>query len=431
MILIYGTGKVGQAVAHLCRVQNIAYTLSDDASSTDIDFDLYDAIVPSPGIPPTHPVHQTGKCISELDFAFQFLPQKNTQYIISITGTDGKSTTCWMSYLLFSWLFWKEHVHLCGNFEIPFSETVARICELPDEQQAHHTFIVEVSSFMSHLITQYWSNLALITNLADDHISYHGTIKAYFEAKKRLIDRSSYQILTTQAMHAYSEQQIAITLDPSASKIIDTQQINTQYPQMSLPRDFGSLSIEQTHFRGNHHANNLICALSILERYTDEKRIDIEKGTVQQLLKEITPLSHRGEVISKRGDRIWRDDGKATSNQALQAGLSGYQTNKVILIAGGLDKGDRFEGLEESFANSVRQVYLIWETKKLFAEKAKKANIPYTLCDTIEEAVSQSYQDSHAGDTILLCPGCASMDMFAHYLERSEKYLEAINTLSL
>lgn len=431
MILIYGTGKVGQAVAHLCRVQNISYTLHDDTIGIDADFDLYDTIIPSPGIPPTHPVHQTGKCISELDFAYQFLPYRNTQYIISITGTDGKSTTCWMTYLLFSWLFGRETVHLCGNFDTPFSEMVARISELPEDEQAHHTFIVEVSSFMSHLITQYWSNLALITNLADDHISYHGTIKAYFEAKKRLIDRSSYQILTTQARDAYEDQKIPVTLDPSLSKCINLPAIRAEYPHISLPSDFGSLSIEQTQFRGEHHASNLVCALSILERYLCEQKHSLDHTQLHHLISEITPLSHRGEIISEYGERIWRDDGKATSNQALQAWLSGYQSSKVILIAGWLDKGDRFEGLEESLAKNVEQVLLIGETKELLAAKAQMASVKYTLCKTLEEAVEISYQISQAWDTILLCPGCASMDMFTSYLDRSEKYLEAIKNLSI
>ena len=131
MILIYWTGKVGNAIASLCEYQNIPYQMSDD-TRPPTSYDAYEYIIPSPWVPGTHPIYQTGKILSELDFAYRFLP-KGFQ-IISITGTEGKSTTSWMMYnILYNEHFVKKNcnktvtkiqkkspVYLSGNFDIPF-----------------------------------------------------------------------------------------------------------------------------------------------------------------------------------------------------------------------------------------------------------------------------------------------------------------------
>lgn len=114
-------------MANLCEKQGIDYEMLDDTDNVT-DFSKYDVIIPSPGIPGTHPVYQTGKVLAELDFAYQFLP-KGFQ-IVSITGTDGKSTTSWIVYnILQKEFFGKKYIYLSGNFDIPFSATVLEILE--------------------------------------------------------------------------------------------------------------------------------------------------------------------------------------------------------------------------------------------------------------------------------------------------------------
>ena len=110
MYLIYGKGRVGNAVAELCRVQNLDFQIMDDSDNIS-DFSQFEDIIPSPGIPGTHPIYSTGKIISELDFAYQFLPE-NFQ-IVTITGTDGKSTTTWMAFsILQKYFFGKKKIYI-------------------------------------------------------------------------------------------------------------------------------------------------------------------------------------------------------------------------------------------------------------------------------------------------------------------------------
>jgi UDP-N-acetylmuramoylalanine--D-glutamate ligase len=89
-------------------------------------YDAYEMIVPSPGIPGTHQIYQTGKIVSELDFAYRYMPRGFQ--IVSITGTDGKSTTSWIMYSILEKEFSvKKGVYLSGNFDIPFSRTILDI----------------------------------------------------------------------------------------------------------------------------------------------------------------------------------------------------------------------------------------------------------------------------------------------------------------
>lgn len=108
-ILIYGKGKVGNALMNFCKYNNIQADIQDDADDIQ-NFDTYTAIIPSPGIAPSHRIYQTGKIVGELDFIYDYLPQGFK--ILSITGTDGKSTTAWILYNLLKQEYGEEKVFL-------------------------------------------------------------------------------------------------------------------------------------------------------------------------------------------------------------------------------------------------------------------------------------------------------------------------------
>lgn len=144
MILIYGKGKVGQAVADFCEYTGITYDVKDDADAY-LDLTKYDLVIPGPGIPPTNRCYAHPHIVSELDFAHRYLPAG--WKIVSITGTDGKSTTTWITYRLLCREYGEKHVEISGNFEIPFSETVRRIIKSGEKKGV---IVVEMSSFMAH-----------------------------------------------------------------------------------------------------------------------------------------------------------------------------------------------------------------------------------------------------------------------------------------
>ena len=125
-VLIYGKGRVGNALKRFCEYNKISAEIRDDSDNLT-DFSSYDIIIPSPGIAPSHRIYATGKIMGELDFIYNSLPKGFK--IISVTGTDGKSTTAWIIYNLLKQEYGDEKVFLSGNFEIPFAETVQDIQE--------------------------------------------------------------------------------------------------------------------------------------------------------------------------------------------------------------------------------------------------------------------------------------------------------------
>lgn len=127
MILIYGTNTVGRGLASLCEYLGLAYDMRDDQNPPS-SFEAYEMIIPSPGIPGTHPVYATGKVVAEMDFVAQYLPKGIR--VMAVTGTDGKSTTAWMLYsILKKVYFGKKSVYISGNFGTPFSSTLKEILE--------------------------------------------------------------------------------------------------------------------------------------------------------------------------------------------------------------------------------------------------------------------------------------------------------------
>jgi UDP-N-acetylmuramoylalanine--D-glutamate ligase len=125
--------------------------------------------------------------ISELDFADQFLPRGFKK--ISITGTDGKSTTTWILYsILQKEYFGKKKVYLSGNFDIPYSETVREIL-LTGEKKG--IIVLEVSSFMAYAIRSFRSHYSIFTNLKPDHLNWHKDLQEYMDAKMNLMHHTT------------------------------------------------------------------------------------------------------------------------------------------------------------------------------------------------------------------------------------------------
>ena len=141
---MYGKARVGNGVLGLAHSLGIDVRSVDDADAGFRASD-YTAIIPTPGVNPTNRAYEAGNILSELDFAYRYLPSGFT--IIAVTGTDGKSTTAWIIYELLRKEYCKDQVFLSGNFEIPFSETVL---DIRKRGLTTGYIVLEVSSFMAY-----------------------------------------------------------------------------------------------------------------------------------------------------------------------------------------------------------------------------------------------------------------------------------------
>ena len=421
MILIYWKWRVGAWLEKLLSHLGLPYHICDD-SDRPSSYEDYDIIIPAPWIPCTHEVYSTGKVVSELDFCSRYFPKST--YIITISGTDGKSTVTWMIYNLLRAIRNPKKVHISGNFEYPLSDTLSEILQLPSDQQDSHIIVTEVSSFMAYSLQEFSPDITIITNLESDHLNWHRNLQEYFLSKANLITRAKNTAFITKWV--YEKLHNIGYIFPGNISLYGTT-IQESYPNIVLPNSQTSLNIHETKFLGPHNALNIDWALHVVESFIQSEE---ERKKVIISLISLTWLPHRLEVVSHECDRIWIDDSKSTSCQSLKAALSGYQDNKVVLIAGGSDKWDPFEWLEDSIRKSVSSAILIGATRDILAKKCRAAGIPYWISESMVDAVQRAYEHSHPWQTILLSPGCASFGMFRDYLDRAEQFREAVKLLA-
>jgi UDP-N-acetylmuramoylalanine--D-glutamate ligase len=421
MYLIYWKWKVGSAVAALCNREWITYEICDD-STQPASYNAYEVIIPSPGVPASHPIYKTGKVMCELDFAYQFLP-KGFQ-IISITGTDGKSTTAWIMYNILEKEFSvKKPVYLSGNFDIPFSSTVLEILE---KWEKKWIIVVEISSFMAFGIEKYQSDYSIFTNFKPDHLNWHKDLQEYLDAKMNLLAHTKKMSIINQQVIQFSDvSQLDIDL-PMSTRIYG----NNMNSRDSTDGEDIKISgrkvyvLSDTNFSGIHNAINILaCALVANEMRICSKR-------TREYLKSIKWLPHRLEIIGKKKWIVIVEDSKSTSSQSLAAALGSFgDTKNLLLIVGWSDKWDSFAHLAPLFQSRVKAMVTIGATKEQFLQIAKWLNTPYLSSDILWNGVNWLFEKGTIGDVLMLSPGCASFWLFQDYLDRANQFREAIKNL--
>lgn len=178
--------------------------------------------------------------------------------------------------------------------------------------------------------------------------------------------------------------------------------------------------LDETRFSGLHNALNVLSVAVVANA------MKICSKRTRAYLREIGGLPHRLEFITEKSGVRYVDDSKSTSCQSLKAALGAFEAKKVRLIAGGSDKGDPFEGLAEPLREKVAFAALIGATAGRLADICEKSGVPHRVCDGMDDAVSAVSEGAKKGDTVLLSPGCASFGLFKDYLDRANKFREAV-----
>lgn len=384
-------------------------------------------IIPSPWIPGTHVIYQTGKVVSELDFAYRYLPRGFQ--IISITGTDGKSTTSWIMYNILEKEFSvKKSVYLSGNFDIPFSATVLDILR---KWERRWYIILEVSSFMSHILREFQSDYAIFTNFRVDHQNWHRDMQEYLDAKMHIMERTVKRaVMNSQVIEFTHEQGLQLDL-PDTIRLYQAWEKDRTDGENIIISGRKKYKLSETHFTGYHNAMNILSVGIVAnEMWICSKR-------TKMYLSDIYWLPHRLEKIWEKNGVIFVEDSKSTSSQSLEAALGSYMpisneqgtVNNLLLIVWWSDKWDSFEYLSDRFQKRVSAMACIGATKERFVTIAKQKHIPYLATDNLSEGVIWLYNQAKNGDVLMLSPGCASFWLFRDYLDRAHQFRDAIKNL--
>ncbi len=344
--------------------------------------------VPSPGIPPSHPLIRSAKhLMGEYDLFASIMP-----FSIWITGTNGKTTTTQMTQYLLA----DRGAQEGGNIGLPLAA-----------MDAHKAiWILETSSFSLHYTHHATPNLYVILPITPDHISWHGSFEAY-EADK----------LSPLARMREGE---AIIL-PRKYADVPTRGFKICYDTPEdLARHFG-IYTEKIRFKGAFLMDALL-AMGCDKILFD--RIDYDR------INTFVIEAHRQEELRDAQGRLWVNDTKATNIDAALEALKVYADHELHLIVGGDDKGVPLEPLFEGLKGLHVTLYLIGSNQARLADLATRSNCAFFTCSTLEQAVKSIHPRHTLESVALLSPAAASLDQFSSYVERGNLFKAFVQGLS-
>ena len=359
---------------------------------------LIDSIVVSPGVDirkckiKNYLKKNLNKIITDLDLFFEL--NKDT-LIISITGTNGKSTTCKIIEKILKTA--KYNVKTVGNIGNPILSF--------NKPKKKCIFILETSSYQLQYSRLFRSRHAAILNISPDHLERHKNIGNYIRIKSKIFfaqNSSDYSYINSKNKYSKSIKNIFKT-KKLKSKLITVNKSSC---------NFLLKKINNKYFKGEGNIENLAFAYSIV------KNLKINDRVIIKALKKFRGLPHRQEIIFSNKKLLCINDSKATSFDACLQSLSNY--NKIHWIVGGLPKYQDHFNLKNVKKKIVR-AYIIGKNTSFFAKKIRKY-IPYTISKNLHNAVNNICKDikfsGNLKSTILLSPAAASFDQFSNFENR-------------
>lgn len=356
---------------------------------------------------------------------------------LAVTGTNGKTTTVQMlaSILTAAGL----RTAAVGNIGVSLLDVV-----LGDEQ--YDVLAVELSSYQLHWAPSLRAHSAAVLNLAPDHLDWHGSMEAYAADKGRVYegnrvacvynvdatDKPSTEDLVREADVEEGCRAVGFTLGtpgPSQLGVVDGILVDRAFVDNRQKNAQELAEVADVNPSAPHNIANALAAAALARAY------GVPAKAVRDGLRAFTPDAHRIAHVADVDGVAYVDDSKATNTHAAQASLAAYES--IVWVAGGLAKGATFDELVASAAGRLRGVVLIGADRALIREALARhaPEVPVVDLDRTDTgamlaAVRSARTLARAGDTVLLAPACASMDMFVNYNKRGDAFAEAVRELS-
>lgn len=378
----------------------------------------FDYVVKNPGIPYSNPLVREAlkrglSVVTEIELAWLLSEAE----IIAITGSNGKTTT---TTLIYEMLREGERQPLiAGNIG-----TVA--CEVAENATADHVMVLEVSSFQLLGTEQFRPKVSVFLNLFDAHLDYHGTKEKYLAAKAKITaNQQEEDLLIFNA----DDKLVSEVARRSRARLVPFSMKQRVENGLFIEDGFiyfNEQPIIQTNeivLPGAHNLENILAAIgAALHMGAKQERI-------VQVLKTFGGVDHRLQFVLEYHGRRFYNDSKATNILASQKALEAFE-QPIVLLAGGLDRGNEFDDLRASLKN-VRTLVAFGQTKDKLAKTAKEAGVKTIIfAEWMEDAVQHAFHQSKSGDVILLSPACASWDQYKTFEERGGRFITAIEELS-
>lgn len=399
-----------------------------------------DLVVTSPGLQPrigvlARAAARSVPIWSEVELAWQLsaahLPVAERTPWLGVTGTNGKTTTVQMTEAILTAA--GKSVALVGNVGRPVLEAVL------DTERSYDVFVIELSSFQLHFSHSLQLHSAAVLNLQPDHLEWHTDLAEYAADKARIYHRVTHACVynvadpATERMVEEAEvtegaRAIGFTLGiPGMSMlgVVDDLLVDRAFVKQRRTSALELARVEDVQPHAPHNVANALAAAALARSF------GVPATAVRAGLRNLTLGGHRIETVAE-GDGIrWVDDSKATNPAAAASSMQAFDS--IVWIAGGQAKGTSFDELVPAMADRLRGAVLLGVDRGVIrAALAQHApQVPVIVVDTTETGAMAAVVDAaasmaRAGDTVLLAPGCASLDMFTSYGERGDAFTEEV-----
>ncbi len=430
--LIIGAGKSGIWCAKLLKKKLTPFiTISDKKSiktqyrlinEKDIDEKFIkniDFAIKSPGITNENPVIKILKkfskpIFSEIEVALSF---SKTQNIIMITGTNGKSTTTYLTHLIINEYLKKDGRKsvLCGNIGYPVSKEILKA-------KKDDFLTIEVSSYQLEDSKFIKPKIGIILNITPDHIEHHGSMENYINSKFKIfsfMDEKSTLIINFDdpILRRIKDKNFQILTFSLKNKYADAFYSNNTI-KLKNGYEFKPANIEGKHNIYNQMASILaaVCA-------------GVDKKNIQKILSSFKGLEHRIEFVREINGVKYYNDSKATNVDSTLVCLKALGKKKNIhLILGGVHKNSPYTPLIPLIKRYVKMIYTIGLAEQII-KKELSGSVPLISAKTIKKAVELASRSAVSGDIVLLSPACASFDQFKNFEERGKKFKNYVKKL--
>ena len=430
--LILGFGKSGISASKILekKLKNNIYVFDEKPIKTkykkisikniDKEIKKIDFAIKSPGINDDHFVIKKLKeknipIYSEVELALSFIRSKN---IIMITGTNGKSTTTYLSYLIINEYLKKngKKAVLCGNIGTPVSSVVDKVRE-------NDWVVIEISSYQIQDSTFLKPKIAIILNITPDHIEHHGSFENYIKAKFKIfsnMDKNDTLIINNDDKILKKVKANAKILKFSLKQKSDSYYKNQK---IIVQKERQKLIFTPAKIPGMHNIENQMA--SILASLC----VGVDFKTIQDVLNKFRGLEHRIEFVREINGVIYINDSKATNVDSTLTALKALGRRKnIYLILGGKHKNSPYTPLIPLIKKYVKKILAVGEATPIIFNDLK-GYVEIIDAGNIKKAIEIAKNQAKKGDIVLLSPACASFDQFKNFEERGKKFKKWVNSL--
>jgi UDP-N-acetylmuramoylalanine--D-glutamate ligase len=396
-------------------------TLTQVLGHHELDLRSFDVVVVSPGVPAfpalTRAEEGPAQVLGEVDFALQCL-RVQPAHLIAVGGTNGKSTVtsllgAFAEALSAAGVPGFETFFVGGNLGEPLSKHA-------DED--FRTVILEVSSFQMERVLSFHPRVSVLLNVSDDHLDRYDGFDAYANAKGNAFLKQTH---TDAAIVPEGDAVCAAQAKRGGGRMVSfggSGAVQIVGEHIVDTRTNARLALSSLKLQGKHNALNVAAALAAIGD------LGVPMQPVFEAARAFEGLAHRMALVAEIAGVRYYDDSKGTNVGASVTAIEGLSESKVVLIAGGKDKGGSYAPLASALARRGRAAVLVGESAQLI-ERALGDLVPTSVVSSMEEAVREAAQLARPGDAVLLSPACSSFDMFRDYKHRGGVFVLAVRAL--